>query len=310
MNKFIITTTINSPTEATIKFAEIARRDNWIFIIVGDSKTPHDEYFELEKKYNSVQYLTPKYQEENYKEISDMIGWKTIQRRNIGLIDAYHKGADVIATVDDDNIPYSNWGCTLFVGKTIEVDLYEPELDVFDPLSITKNNYIWHRGYPIEYLQKRHRVEYMGKIMRKVLIQADLWDGDPDIDAMARLIYKPIVKYSDIIKPYCSNKISPFNSQNTFLAREVIPYYCVLPFTGRLDDIWGGYILQHFFKNSLIYTPATVYQDRNAQDLIVNLENEFIGYRNTLELIKNLSIFDKIIPKKSIDFYELYRKQF
>jgi hypothetical protein len=71
-------------------------------------------------------------------------------------------------------------------------------------------------------------------------VQADLWDGDPDIDAMARLIYKPCVKFNNV-KPYGSNKISPFNSQNTFLAREVLPSYVCLPHVGRMDDIWGGY---------------------------------------------------------------------
>lgn len=310
MKKIIVTTTINSPTIATIKFAEIAQRDNWVFIIVGDTKTPHNEYKELEIKYPNVKYLSPEEQEKEYKEISDVIGWKTIQRRNIGFIAAYKMGADVIATVDDDNIPYENWGQNLCIGKTINVDMYESELNVFDPLSITKDNYIWHRGYPIEYLQKRHRVEYKGKVKRKILIQADLWDGDPDIDAMARLTYKPIVKYSDIKEPYCSNKISPFNSQNTFLAREVIPYYSVLPFTGRMDDIWGGYILQHYFPDSIIYSPASVYQDRNVQDLIVNLEKELIGYRNTLQLVENLVNFEKIIPKEALSFYNMYKKQF
>jgi hypothetical protein len=310
MKKIIVTTTINSPTTATIKFAEIAQRDNWGFIIVGDTKTPHDEYLQMELKYPNVKYLTPEEQEKHHKEISDFIGWRTIQRRNIGFIVAYKMGADIVATVDDDNIPYENWGQNLYVGKTIDVDLYEPELNVFDPLSVTKDNYIWHRGYPIEYLQKRHMVEYKGKTKRKVLIQADLWDGDPDIDAMARLTYKPIVKYSDIKEPYCSNKISPFNSQNTFLSRDVIPYYSVLPFTGRMDDIWGGYILQNYFPNSVIYNSSSVYQDRNLQDLITNLEKEIIGYRKTYDLINNLHNFEGILPEKVIEFYNLYRKQF
>jgi hypothetical protein len=310
MKKFIVTTTINSPTIATIKFAQIAQRDNWTFIIVGDTKTPHDEYIALVSKYSNVKYLTPEEQERDYKEISDLIGWKTIQRRNIGFIAAYKMGADILATVDDDNIPYDNWGQNLYVGKTISLDLYEPELNVFDPLSITKDNHIWHRGYPIEYLQKRHIVEYKGKTERKVLVQSDLWDGDPDIDAIARLTHKPIVKYSDITQPYCSNKISPFNSQNTFLAREVIPFYSVLPFTGRMDDIWGGYILQHYFPNSVIYAPASVYQDRNVQDLITNLEKEIIGYRKTLQLVEDLVNFDKIIPKEALAFYNVYKTKF
>jgi hypothetical protein len=196
------------------------------------------------------------------------------------------------------------------VGQEIDFDLYEPELDIFDPLSVTKNNEVWHRGYPIDYLQKRHRVEFKGRGKRKVLVQADLWDGDPDIDAMARLTHKPIVKYSDITKPYGSNAIAPFNSQNTFLSREVIPLYSVLPHVGRMDDIWGSYILQHYFPNSVVYSPASVYQDRNVQDLITNLEKEIIGYRNTLNLVNDLSNYEKFLPEETKEFYNVYKKQF
>lgn len=308
--KGIVTTTINPITLATHKFAEIAKKHGWLFIIVGDKKTPHNVYQELEKQNNFVIYLTPEKQDELYPSLSNLIGWNSIQRRNIGLKYAYDLKFDIIATVDDDNIPYDNWGENLYVNKTIEVNLYEPVANVFDPLSITKENHLWHRGYPIELLNQRHLVEYKGKIKRHVLIQADLWDGDPDIDAMARLTYKSIVKFSDIKEPFCSNKISPFNSQNTFLSREIIPYYSVLPFIGRMDDIWGGYITQNHFKDSLIYGPPSVYQDRNKQDLITNLEKEIIGYRNTLQLIDNLLYLDKILPKNTLEFYNEYIKSF
>ena len=223
MIKSIVTTTINKPTEATLKFCQISENDCWNFIIIGDKKTPHSEYLELQSKYKNVIYLTPEQQDEKYTELSEVIGWNTIQRRNIGFVEAYKLGSEIVATVDDDNIPYDDWGKNILVNKEVELDIYEPELNVFDPLSITKDNYVWHRGYPIEYLQKRHNVQYKGKTKRKILVQADLWDGDPDIDAMARLTLKPIVKYSDIQEPYCSNVISPFNSQNTFLSRDVIP---------------------------------------------------------------------------------------
>ena len=278
MKKFIVTTTVNSPTEATKRFAE---KKDWTLVVVGDTKTPHQEYKDID-----CVYLSPNIQETLHKELSDVIGWKSIQRRNLGFLFAYQHGADIVATVDDDNIPYDDWGDNVLVGQEVECDLYEPEDDVFDPLSVTNTPHIWHRGYPIELLQKRHRVEYKGKVKRKVLVQADLWDGDPDIDAMARLTMKPIVKYN-IENPFCSNKIAPFNSQNTFLSREVIPFYTVLPHIGRMDDIWGAYIMQHYFPNSVIYNKASVYQDRNILDLITNLEKEVIGYRNTLSLIKN-----------------------
>ncbi len=307
LKKIIITTTTNEPTKATLKFCT---KEGWLFIIVGDKKTPHESYRKLEAKYPQVKYLSPEYQERKYKDLSDAIGWNCIQRRNIGLIEAYRMGADIVATVDDDNIPYDNWGENVYVGQELEVDCYETDNEVFDPLSITKNNHLWHRGYPIELLQERHKVVKKGKVKRKILIQADLWDGDPDVDALARLIFKPEVKYDEIQNPYCSNKISPFNSQNTFLSREVLPFYAVLPYLGRMDDVWGGYIVQKFFPNSVIYCPATVYQDRNKQDLITNLEKEIMGYRNTLKMIQNLENFEQFLPDETKKFWKIYREKF
>ena len=117
MNVTIVTTTINEPTKATRKFAKIASNNNWKFILVGDTKTPHELY----QKMKGVIYLHPDYQESKYKELSDSIGWRSIQRRNIGFIEAFHEtNCDVIATVDDDNIPYDNWGSEIYIGKPVE----------------------------------------------------------------------------------------------------------------------------------------------------------------------------------------------
>ena len=40
-------------------------------------------------------------------------------------------GADVMATVDDDNIPYENWE-KIVAGKNIEVNIYDEEIGVFN----------------------------------------------------------------------------------------------------------------------------------------------------------------------------------
>lgn len=306
MKKYIVTTTINKPTKATLKFVDIAKRDGWTFVVVGDTKTPHEEYEKLD-----LVYLSPEKQEQLYPELSGIIGWKTIQRRNVGFVYAYQNGAEVIATVDDDNIPYEDWGKDLYVGKEIEVDYYEnTEFDVFDPLSVTNHSHLWHRGYPIESLQIKNRVMYKGKHKITPLVQADLWDGDPDIDAMCRLSFKPMVKF-ETTAPYASSQISPFNSQNTFIHRSAIKHYAVWPFVGRMDDIWGGYYLQHVIgKDKLIYNRASVYQDRNVQDLIKNLENEIIGYRNTYDFCLSPNLTASYIPEQTKKFWEVYTKQF
>ena len=68
MNKIIVTTTINQPTEATIKFAAMT---DWHMVIAGDLKTPHESY----KSLQNVTYLSPEDQESLNKELSDSIGW-------------------------------------------------------------------------------------------------------------------------------------------------------------------------------------------------------------------------------------------
>jgi hypothetical protein len=297
INKYIVTTTIQSPTEATLKFAE---KEGWTLIVVGDTKTPHAEYEKLD-----CIYMHPDEQQQKYPKLSSSIGWMSIQRRNIGFVEAYNLGADIVATVDDDNIPYNSWGNNLLVGKEIEVDLWESENGFFDPLSITNRPDLWHRGYPLEHIPTKNNVKYKGKKKRTVMVQADLWDGDPDIDAMCRLTKMPCVKYK-IRSPYASNEISPFNSQNTFIHRDIIPYYMVIPHIDRMDDIWGSYIVQKKFPNSVIYNSASVYQDRNKQDLIINLEKEIIGYRNTLSFIEG----SFKLPKKADKSYNEYLKCF
>ena len=304
--KFIVTTTIQSPTLAIKKYLNFK---DWFLIIVGDLKTPHKAYKNLEKKFNNLKYLDPEYQEKKYKKISNIIGWNCIQRRNIGFLEAYNLGAEIIATVDDDNIPYDFWGKNVYVNKEIYIDLYTTSSPIFDPLSVTEHNYLWHRGFPVELLDKKNNIKYKGSVKRKVLVQADLWDGDPDIDAIARIVYKPNVRFKKIKKPFGSDKISPFNSQNTFLSREVIPYYACLPGVGRMDDIWGSYILQKYFPNSVIYNRASVYQKRNKHNLIKDLESEMIGYKNTLKLIKSKN-FLNLLPKKAKLFYKIYRSSF
>lgn len=303
--KVIVTTTINIPTEAIIKYC---KKSKWNMIIVGDKKTPQYEYYKLTKIYPHVFYLAAEEQEKRYKKLSQYIGWNCIQRKNFGIIEAYKMGADVIAIVDDDNIPYDNWGENLLVNKIISLKQYNTELLVFDPLSVTNYNYLWHRGYPIELIQQKNQVKWDIKYKDvKILVQADLWDGDPDIDAIGRISFFPQVRFN-ITEPYGSNAYSPFNSQNTFLSREIIPDYFLFPHIGRMDDIWASYYVQYKYRKCVAYNTASVYQQRNPHNLIEDMDKEFIGYRNSLQFILHLPDIKKFIPERSISAFKEYQK--
>src|SRR4051812_19909720 len=122
--KVIVTTTINPPTTAVERFDAMP---DWHLVVIGDLKTPNDYHL------NRGIYLNPADQEKYDKALSDAIGWNCIQRRNFGLLIAHDLGADVVAVVDDDNIPNERWGTDLMVGREVEADYYDTDLPAFDP---------------------------------------------------------------------------------------------------------------------------------------------------------------------------------
>lgn len=308
MEKIIVTTTIYSISEALKKFASFK---DWFLIIVGDKKTPHKEYIQFDNDNKNILYMTPEYQEEKWKEISDLIGWNVIERRNIGYLEALKRGGEIIASVDDDNIPLDNWGKDIRIGKPTNVYYYETDEIAFDPIGVTNYKHLWHRGFPIQDLHQRVN-KY--KITRKTIIpdiQAMFWNGDPDIDAFCRLEHKPVCFFDDKYFPIATNAFSPFNSQNTLFSKEALKKYMVIPFIGRMDDIWSSYYIESLGFN-VIYTKATVFQDRNIQNLTTNLVNEYIGYEKSLDLLKKLkeepeNIY-KFLPDKAIKCLKKYLK--
>jgi hypothetical protein len=151
MKNVIVTTTINPPTEAIRKFEAL---EDWDLVVIGDLETPKDY------RLGRGVYLDPEAQERYDKDLSDAIGWNCIQRRNFGLLVAHDMKADVVAVVDDDNIPLAGWGENLMVGKEVEVNYYETDLPAFDPIGATNHAQLWHRGYPLQLLSKR---DYSGK---------------------------------------------------------------------------------------------------------------------------------------------------
>jgi len=301
MKKVIVTTTINPPTAAIEKFQTMK---DWELVVIGDLKTP--AHYRLERGI----YVSPAEQEKYDAALSQAIGWNCIQLRNFGFLWAKDLDADIVAVVDDDNIPLEGWGQDLLVGKEVEVDYYETDLPAFDPLGATNHGHLWHRGYPLQLLPKR---DYRRKTRKKVHvdIQADVWNGDPDVDSICRLQYAPECNFDPSRFPMAANKIGPFSSQNTFLRREVLQDYFVFPHVGRMDDIWAGYYVQaKGFK--VVYNKPSVHQDRNRHDLICDMRGEYIGYENNLKLVEDLGRDPESIlayvPGRTAWAFELYRR--
>ncbi len=302
MKKYIISTTINPPTEAIKKFDNLK---DWNLIVSGDLKTPPNY-----KLKNGI-YIGPKDQEKISKKLSDLIGWNCIQRRNFAMILAYKQGADIIATIDDDNIPLSNWNKNLLIENKVKAKKYITNEEVFDPISVTNYKHLWHRGFPLQILKHKNKAKVIKKVNSNFDVQADFWNGDPDIDAICRMEHAPECKFQTSVFPFTSNKMSPFNSQNTYLTRKVMKHYFLFPHVGRMDDIWASYYVEaKGFK--VLYNKPSVYQQRNVHDLTIDMKKEYIGYEHNLKLIRELkkdpNNIKKFLPKKSWDAFKLYQQ--
>lgn len=303
MRKVIVTTTINPPTKAIESFQTI---NGWELVVAGDKKTPSD--YHLDRGI----YITPEEQEKYDPLLSEAIGWNSIQRRNFAFLWAREMKADIVALVDDDNIPMPGWGEDLLVGREIEVNYYETDLPAFDPVGATNYSHLWHRGYPLQLVSKR---DYSRKGRRRVRVdvQADFWNGDPDVDALCRIVHAPNCTFDPAVFPFAANKPGPFDSQNTFIRGEMLKDYFVFPHVGRMDDIWPGYYVQAL-GYQVVYNRPSVYQERNEHDLIRDMRGEYIGYENNLKLIADLSdnpeSFLAHVPGRTARAFELYRRHF
>ncbi|MGH8220977.1 MAG: hypothetical protein ACREUT_20780 [Steroidobacteraceae bacterium] len=303
MKRVIVTTTINAPTKAIERFQAL---EGWELVVIGDRKTPSGY------RLSRGTYVSPEEQERYDGQLSEAIGWNCIQRRNFGLLWAYDRGADVIAVVDDDNIPLPGWGENLLIGRDIEVDFYETDLAAFDPIGATNHRQLWHRGFPLQLLARR---DYTRKSRRRITadVQADFWNGDPDIDAICRMEHAPECKFDEACFPMSANRPAPFNSQNTFITRACLEDYFLFPHIGRMDDIWAAYYVQA--KGcSVVFNRASVYQERNPHDLVRDMRQEYLGYENNLALVEDLSrdpgSITAYLPGRSVWAFELYRRHF
>jgi hypothetical protein len=128
-----------------------------------------------------------------------------------------------------------------------------------------------------------------------------MWIEDPDVDAWTRITipleatrWMPTESFV-----LASATWAPFNSQQTALARDVIPAYFLNPNAGRYDDIWASYIV-HRIANHLgdlvaYGSPVVAHrQQRSLASLWHDIEDERMGTLLTDEFVSVLHGTDLI----------------
>jgi hypothetical protein len=120
-------------------------------------------------------------------------------------------------------------------------------------------------------------------------------NGDPDIDAIHRLIFSKTPKFENRDSlVFGKGNCCPFNSQNTLWQdRQIFPLlYLPSTVSFRFTDILRGFIAQTIFQKCDFawgFHKATAFQDRNDHELIKDFDSEVTMYLQTNEIINILN---------------------
>lgn len=285
-----VATTINDPSKSLLKVLEYAIISDYPVIIVGDSKTP--ETWEN----TDFHFLSLSEQHRIFGKFASLIPIKSYSRKNLGYLQARSFATEWIYETDDDNFPMES----PFTHRSLKLKsmVYKSEskwLNVYEAFGYTssedKPQLIWPRGFDLRSLRAKFFIQEELTVCSP--IQQGIADGDPDVDAIYRLVLGNFIKFN-VQKPIALDKfqICPTNTQSTWWHKSVqqlmyLPSTC----TFRLTDILRGFvawrILQERDETITFHSPI-VFQDRNEHDILENFKDEVELYLYSGAIVNDL----------------------
>ena len=154
----------------------------------------------------------------------------------------------------------------------------------------------WPRGFPLNLVNVDDSNIKLSDITKISTKNIGFWqcmvDGDPDIDAIHRLIFKRTPKFK-FNRSLLMNEgvFCAVNSQNTlWLDSDLFPLlYLPSTVSFRFTDILRGYIAQSVINSSSHnwgFFHATSYQERNDHNLMNDFRSETSMYSNMEEIFQ------------------------
>ncbi|MDQ3072019.1 MAG: STELLO glycosyltransferase family protein [Bacteroidota bacterium] len=282
----LVITSIAGPENAVLlEYAAGCRERGITFIVIGDVPSPKD--FNLE----GCDFYGLEAQKDLPYAIAGLLPLKHYARKNLGYLLARSQGKKVIIETDDDNFPREAfWAqrndrpAAHSISDSGWVNVYR---------YFTKAH-IWPRGLPLDRIMDAQPVTVGPAKEMHCPIQQGLADENPDVDAVYRLTCPLPVSFEIETQLALGREAwSPFNSQNTTWFEEAfpllyLPSYCSF----RMTDIWRSFVAQRIaWENgwSIFYHAPTVWQERNAHNLMRDFADEVPGYLHNEGICKHLS---------------------
>jgi hypothetical protein len=276
----IVITTIQPPTTGVQAIATHSKVSGSPLIVIGDRKSPGAweclgaDYYSFERQAD-LPFATARHAPPD-----------SYTRKMLGYLIAARDGCSHIRETDDDNVPYDDFLSA--PPATIQARVAEPIDSWVNIYPYFTDRYIWPRGFPLEHLRDTERsgapTRGTQSVSGPMVLQA-VADGDPDVDAIYRLTAadtSDVHFRRDVPLLIPGDSWTPFNSQATTWPIELLPLM-YLPWTCsfRMTDIWRSFIAQRLFPSlgaHLVITAPTVFQHRNAHDLMRDFNDEIEGY--------------------------------
>jgi len=291
MTRAIVITSIYNPTESIEKFSKIK---GYKLIVVGDKKTP------INWNYNNVSYISIENQDRIGSHLNKVLPFNHYCRKMIGYLFAIKNGAEYIVDTDDDNIPKNEWCFPDFEGVFSQI---ANDLGFINIYQLYTDQNIWPRGLPLNLITKNFDLENKLDLnFCKIGIWQGLADEDPDVDAVYRLTSNAPCYFKN--RPPIvlgENTITPFNTQNTIVRKELFPLmYLPTHVSFRFTDILRGLVAQPImwlYGFKLGYIDATVIQKRNCHDFMSDFVSEIPMYESCDKVIE---IVQSVISKENL----------
>jgi glycosyltransferase involved in cell wall biosynthesis len=298
LRNVLVVTTINGKShEGISRLIEDSKFQNFELVLIGDHKTsgslgtidePRVHFYNLESQ------LSSKFSSGRALPLNHYA------RKNFGYLVAAEMGSEWISETDDDNRLFAEFWEKQDPNKAIKNSTASQWVNIYGAFGFGE---YWHRGIPINEVQNSNILTtYEADTCSNIGCIQGLANGDPDIDAICRMLYNPVSNFSRkdsfVLEP---GYYSPTNSQLTrWNCKQTLPLL-YLPSTvpWRVSDIWRGLIAQRYFAISGLKTQfrgGLGFQDRNEHDLLKDFVDELEVHMSTriiLEILDSINILEK-----------------
>jgi hypothetical protein len=282
-DKAVVITTI-SPQDSpgVIKLLDFLELNCLRAVVVADKKTPPWS------DHPNIDFLSIEKQNDLWPALSAALPFNHYSRKNLGYLRAASLGANSILDTDDDNCPVSNpWNLKF---ERYRLNNHSSWINIYRYFG---EQALWPRGLPLNSVHGNLDTLRVSTDILEISCFQSVVDGDPDIDAIGRMLYPKKVFFTEEIPVVLGLGICPTNSQATLWLRWLLPLlYLPSTATFRMTDIWRGLILQpaiQVLEGNTVFGKLGFYQERNEHDLMKDFESEASGHINS-EAVSQISI--------------------